>query len=372
MPRKNNSVVVTFRFEGRRYSVSGKTKKEAYEKKALKLQALQDGSYVLESSMKVSDWIDVAFSTRHVKEITLQRDRQKCNKWIGQKIGHMPLKSVRTLHLQNIMDETSGLSESFITDIFRLIRWLFTLAYENKMINNNPSKLVNKPKGTINKRRSITQYERQHLLSVCDADEVLIYFLPMLFCGLRPSECQNLLESDIDRQNAILHVRGTKNASSDRYVPIPKYLLERLPNVADDDYVFKTVNGQRIDENGNRRLWDRLRRAMNLSMGAILYRNKVVPSGENTSLPFDEKVTPYHLRHTYCCDCCKSGIDVVTCMHLMGHSSLQMVASVYSHLDDEMIKSASELLEKRSEKVTKLYDNVVPLVVPNAQSVGNA
>lgn len=375
-------------FEGRRIEVKANSKSELRDKVARKKQELEEGRVIVESSMLVKDWVIVCFDKyKNTAEITRKRDEQKANKWIVQQIGIMPLKRVKPLHLQEIMNQLDGYSNAFINDVCRLIRWVFGLAHDNKLINDNPAERLSKPSGTKKARRSITEYERYHILKVCDEDESLRYFLPMLFCGARPSEAQNIKGKDIDFKGSKLHIRGTKTERSDRYVPIPQYLLERLPHVPDDEYVFTTTQGLKIDENGNRRLWNRLRRSVNLSMGAELFRNKVIPSEGQSELPFDNSVTPYHLRHSFCVDCCLAGLPLTTTQYYMGHSSINLIAEVYYHMNTEAQDKGAELLEKRSQFVTTQYDNVVPFNAGkgqknvekgetdgemNAQSVGNA
>ena len=347
--------------EGVRVEVKANSKAELRDKVAKKKQELEEGRVIVESSMLVKNWVDVCFDKyKKTAEITIKRDKQKANKWIVQQIGDMPLKRVKPLHLQEIMNQLNGYSTSFISDVHRLIKWVFGLAYDNRLIRHNPSTRLSKPKGTKTSRRSITEYERHHILKVCEEDESLRYFLSMLFCGLRPSEAQNIKGKDIDFKSSKLHVRGTKTEKADRYVPIPKYLSERLPHVEDDEYVFTTTQGLRIDENGNRRLWNRLRRAVNLSMGASLFRNKVIPSEGQSELPFEREVTPYHLRHQFCVDCCLAGLPLTTTQYYMGHTSINLIAEVYYHMNTEAQDKGAELLEKRSQMVTAQYDNVIP------------
>ena len=52
----------------------------------------------------------------------------------------------------------------------------------------------------------------------------------MLECGCRPSEAMGLIGTDINHEERLLHIRGTKTANSDRYVPIPDRLYEDIKN----------------------------------------------------------------------------------------------------------------------------------------------
>lgn len=56
----------------------------------------------------------------------------------------------------------------------------------------------------------------------------------MLYCGLRPHETAYVQGKDVEGD--VLHVRGTKSICSDRYVPVPKVLLDMLPAIRPEGY----------------------------------------------------------------------------------------------------------------------------------------
>lgn len=52
------------------------------------------------------------------------------------------------------------------------------------------------------------------------------------------------------------------------------------------------------------------------------------------------KVTPHVLRHTFCTNMQRAGIDVKSLQYLMGHSNASVTLDVYTHTDFEMVKEA--------------------------------
>ena len=69
---------------------------------------------------------------------------------------------------------------------------------------------------------------------------------------------------------------------------------------------------------------------MNISMGCTVYRNQLIPP-----LPLADDFVPYMLRHTYCTDLKKHGVDLRLAKQLMGHADIKMTADIYDHADDE-------------------------------------
>lgn len=78
---------------------------------------------------------------------------------------------------------------------------------------------------------------------------------------------------------------------------------------------------------------------MNISMGCKTYRNALVPP-----LPLAEDFCPYCLRHTYCTNLQKAGVDVRTAQKLMGHASVSTTVNIYTHVDHEEILKAGKLI----------------------------
>lgn len=342
MPRNKEKVVITFTYDGRRYSVSGKDQDEAITNKALKIQALESGTYIVESAMPLHQWVDICYTKykTNVTEQTREKERQKVQKWVVDPLGQMALKNIRPLHIQDVMNRLQGYSEAHIKKVHQVYLWLFDKAIENGLLINNPAKAVTRPKGSQGTNRAITEEERKHLLLVADKVPQLRFYLFMLYCGCRPSEVSEIKGMDIQTSEEgypVLHIRGTKTKNADRLVPIPQYLYERLPKVSPFQYLFTTSSGRPLDDQARKRLWKRCKREMNISMGCRMYRNELVPP-----FPIAPDLVPYCFRHTFCTDLAKDGVDIRTAQYLMGHSSIDLTARIYTHVDRSMIDKVAE------------------------------
>lgn len=351
MPRAKDRVVKYFTHEGKVISASGKNEKEAIENLALKKKELESGRIIKGGNTLVKDWVAVCYDKykTNVTEETKKKDREKAKKWICDTIGNMPLKRVKPMDVQDVMNALEGYSEAHIKKVYQLFDWVFGKAVENDMIAKNPVQGVARPKGTKTTRRAITDSERYHLLAVADKVPKLRFYLFMLYCGCRPSEVANIKGMDIQKDqdgNPVLHIRGTKTANADRIVPIPKELFERLPkNYSPFEYLFTTKDGNPYDAQAMKRLWKRCKREMNINMGCRVYRNELVPP-----YPLKADLVPYCFRHTYCTDLAKAKIPIEVAQKLMGHSDISLTANIYFHIDGSMVSEASEALNKYHEQ----------------------
>lgn len=328
-----------FTYEGHRYKVVGDTLEEVLEKKIKKIEELKSNSVILSPGTTVDKWAEVAYNTYkgHVKGLPEMKLRYQ--KYISPVIGFLPISSVKPVQLQNILNDCSGMSFSHLSKLRMEIRFLFYTAFDNQMIKTDPAKKLIIPDYTKGKRRTITDYEREVLYKVVEIYHPLLFFRIMLETGSRPSEVMELEGRDIDHKNRLLHIRGTKTVNSDRYVPIPEGLYRSIKDIKGFTPI-STSTGRKFDKDAYTRLRNRLKREMNIAMGCKVYRNELIPP-----YPLAEDFTPYCLRHTYCTDLCKAGVDVRTAQRLMGHSNIGITADIYTHVDTDEILKAGELIE---------------------------
>lgn len=333
----------SFTFEGKRYFVKGRTEEEAIIKRAEKKKELESGRVVIASSMTVADWAYRAVDTYKTrqKEITKKKYVGNMRHNILGQIGTMPLKSVKPIHCQEVLNMQAGKSKAQIAEVCQTLKFIFGKAYENGLIATNPAEHIIKPIGTKTYRRTITENERTHLLKVADNDPRFTLFLLMLYCGCRPSEAMEAQGRDISKMDGypVLHIRGTKTARADRYVPIPNEFYQKIKKTEPFSYIAPNAAGRKHNESSYKRVCANLRREMNISMGCRVYRNQLIPP-----LPLADDFVPYDLRHTYCTDLQKKGVDIRTAQYLMGHADIKMTANIYTHADNSTVISAAKLL----------------------------
>lgn len=331
----------TFTFEGKRYRVRANTLEELYTKKANKLRDLKDHVIVYDGRVSVDAWAKKALET-YKQNVTGYDDMLwRYDKYISPVIGMKQVGQVRAVDCQTIMNSCSGMSFSLVSKLRQELAFIFEKAVDNQLISVNPAGRISLPDYTKGERRAITDLERQTLYKVYEADSAYLFFVIMLKCGCRPEEVINLIGRDIDHETRLLHIRGTKTKYADRYVPIPDDLYAVIRKTAPVDLIAPNRAGSRHTKSSYNRLCNHLKRDMNIALGCKVYRNALIPP-----LPLADDFVPYDLRHTYCTDLCKAGIDVRTAQKLMGHSNISITANIYTHVDLDDVKNAGEILRQ--------------------------
>lgn len=274
-----------------------------------------------------------------IKKITFKNYDYKMKKRVISKLGEMCITDVKPMDCQEIISGMEGMSSDYIKKVYLGMRDLFEKARINKLISENPTDDLIVLKGTRTQRRTITEAERKIVLETIKKDPRFVFYAVMLFCGLRPSEVAGLQGFDV-LDDGLLHVRGTKSINANRLVPIPKPLVAMLPKVEPDEFLFTNYAGKPLDEYGRRNLWHAFRHQLNITAGGKIVRNQLVPP-----LPLPDDLVPYCLRHTYCTDLQKAGVDIRTAQYLMGHSSITLTANVYTHIGSMQLETARELID---------------------------
>lgn len=350
---------MTFTYEGKRYDVYGKDDRELIRKQTAKIESLKRNEVQIESSMSVRKWAEYCTDTykNNLNDKSLKNYKYLLDHYILSEIGSLKLKEVKQLQCQNVLNNISNLSDRTIKFVAQIQTFIFEKAVDNRLITNNPTRGVIRPKGKPYKhRRAFTEYEEETFLKCASQHRNGLLFMFMYGCGCRPSEAQRIEGKDIHYidEKPFLHIRGTKTKNADREVPIPKAVMDMIPdNLEQDKVICITEAGTQFNEQSIKRAWHSLERDMNIAMGCKIYRNKLVPP-----YPLASDLSPYCLRHTYCTNLAKRGVDIRTAQQLMGHSDISLTANIYTHVTTEHLSRNWELITGSASE----EDNVIYMV----------
>ncbi len=355
MSEKKKLFTATFTFEGKRYYVrSAKSQRDADKRAAIKQRELEAGSLLITKDMLVADyamqWLETYKSTT-ISESTYKDYIGRLRNHILPVIGGMKMRQVRPTHLQRILNTQAGKSKSLCIKIHYTLSQIFVQAVRDGVILTDPSLDLLLPKATSGSHRSLTDNERTAILKVATTHHLGNLIRVLLFCGLRPQEAIALHWSDVDRINNRLiisravkrdgSIGETKSKSGIRSIPIPPAIQDIFIHPGDlDDCIFTTVTGKHFSRETLWRAWNSFRREVDLAMGAEyeMYYNK--PRIVKSVLASD--LTMYCLRHTYCTDLEAAGVPINVAKYLMGHSSIELTARVYTHIRDDTLADAAE------------------------------
>lgn len=350
MPRKKDSVTKTFTLNGQRHYATGATLKEAEDNADRMKHDLKSGILVV-SETTVNDWIQnwiATYKEGRVGDHWLTAIKGMCKNYIAPAIGLVKINDVRPVQLEQILNNNKK-SYSFNNQLYGVIREMFRDAYLNDLTTADVSDKLRKPKGAAYQhRRSITDQEREVLLRVLEDHPGKRFCYLMLYAGLRPGEVCALKWSDVDLNERVITISRAlkadgmivaepKTSAGRREVPIPDKLLEELQKGSHEANlpVCHTSAGTAYSRQSFKRMWNSVKRDINIDMGCELYRNQLVPP-----LPLADDFYLYCLRHTYCTDLQSAGVPINVARELMGHSSIAITSRIYTHHSNDSLLSA--------------------------------
>ena len=190
----------------------------------------------------------------------------------------------------------------------------FNFCVEKGYVDKNPAQRIKKL-NTLSRIKTLSEDDIQKLISGATnkLTKNLITFL--ILTGSRKGEALNLKWDDVDLQNDVIAIKGTKT-KYDRYIPISKPLKELLAAIdknQDCQYVFNN-SGAKI---GN-------------------FRKSFMTACRNAGL---KDLRIHDLRHVFASKMVMNGTSLYITGELLGHRTTQMTKR-YSHLVPETLKKA--------------------------------
>lgn len=346
-----------FTFEGKTYWIHADTEKEFIEKKVRKQMELESGAKKIEKNMLFKDWMEEWFVT--YKEPTVSTETAYSYKNIIRnhiipKIGNIPLKDLRAIHIQKMLNEMTARSTEMLKKTLNLTNSALHEAKNNNLILDNPAETIKKQQGTKKERRSITDYEREHVLNVCQHHRGGTFIYIMLYAGLRTGEVCCLKWKDIHFDESYIQVELTlkridqvegitKTDAGVRKVPLSKPLYDwlYLRKGKPFDYVVTNTKGSRMNFSAVQSMWESFKHDLNVDMGCKTYNKTIVP-------PY--RVAPdlvmYCFRHTFCTDLQDAGVPLNVAKELMGHSDISTTAKIYTHGTQRSFDAARDSMDR--------------------------
>lgn len=275
----------------------------------------------------VGEWAKIWLTTYKCKlrANTVKMYRDSYNNHIMDQLGNMELRAVRPVHVQACMTLISDKSESLQHKVLITLNQLFKTAKDNSLIARNPADgITTTPHAKPKKKKWLTPEETDQLMHTTMDPRATAFCALCLYCGLRKEEALGLQWTDIEGgaltvRRAVTFltnqpdpVQELKTDAASRSIPIPGPLREVLLNTPHlGQYIVTAAGGGEMTRSAFTRLWNKVRAAV----------------------PFH--VTPHMLRHTYATMLYHANVDLRTAQHLLGHSSIQVTADIYTHIQQE-------------------------------------
>ena len=299
--------------------------------------------YIMKTLNDLYDFYIPVYRTERSPTV-MRNYRYNMERYMLQYIGDKIIQDITASEVQILLNKMRGLSQTTIRSVFNDLRLVFRQAYIDGYICRDFERYLQAPKASKGSfRRALTDQERKAVISVAQTNPKYYAYLFMILCGCRPSEAFGICKEDIDFEAETVHIRGTKTRLSDRVVPCPRIILT-IAEKSLSGLITTSQTGLRVSNECQRRIWKSFWADCHKYLGGKIYRNKPVEP-----FPFGNDLTAYNLRHEYCTELARHGVDIRITQRLMGHASYEMTLRVYTNLTDQDICT---------EEVRKIVNNL--------------
>ncbi len=329
-----------------------KTKKEAKsaaEKKVLELKLEFQRKSKNEKTVLNEKYNDITFKAvadKSINHLALYKEAATI------KLAHVSLRAFEKLHEKAIKDITkadiqeqldehvknNNLKEntlkSYVLNLNRVFKYYKDNYDESYEL---PTKKLIYPKKVKKEKKALTKSELDILLSYFKENRPEHEYLICLIagtCGLRYGEIMGLTWNDVDDINSLLHVNkqwkqdkddvwtfgSLKTINSKRAVPIPPKTLSALKFYHKSS--ITDINNKIFARNS-----ESTRVTLHITLADVA------------------NISIHELRHTYATLLIANGIDFKTAAEYLG-DDVQQIILTYSHVTNEMRKSAAEKISK--------------------------
>ena len=349
-------------------SITGRTKKEVKQKtKEAEIAFLQNGSTRFQAS-NITTYKELASlwweSYKHtVKPNTQLNVRRLLDNHILPLFGSYKLDKLTTPLIQNVVnklaDKTNKGEEGaflYYDSLHALNKRILQYGVVMQAIPFNPAREVILPRNTQKaKREKVKHFENQELKKFLDyldslnLDKFRYYYENTLYkfllaTGCRINEALALSWSDIDLDNAVVHITKTLNYKQETNSPKSK---SSLRDIDIDQATVSMLKQYRFRQ--TKEAW-KIGKSESIVFSDFIHEypnNRTLQTRLRTHFKRANvtNIGFHGFRHTHASLLLNSGIPYKELQHRLGHSTLSMTMDIYSHLSKENAKKAVSFYE---------------------------
>lgn len=339
--------------------IYAKTLEDLRKKEATIQRDLADGIDYAAGEISVADLVDRYMSLkRDIGHNTKRAYGTIINRIKESEFGQMKVRNVKLSDAKRFYIDLhdTGSKRNTISIYHSVLRPTFEMAVDDDMIRKNPFKFKVAdiiPDDAV-KRTALTKQQQENYLRFIQENGQDNYYddiVILMGTGLRVSELYGLTKKDVDFKKRLIFidhqlcrtaekpyfVKSPKTSSGVRCIPMSDVVYMALKRVAanrQSPTVELLVDGYSgflfLDKAGMPKV------AMHLE-NYMRGMQKKMERIYGKSFP---RVTPHVLRHTFCTNMQRAGIDVKSLQYLMGHSNVSVTLDVYTHVDFHAVQEA--------------------------------
>tara|TARA_B100001093_G_scaffold269010_1_gene257188 strand:- start:1659 stop:2576 length:918 start_codon:yes stop_codon:yes gene_type:complete len=260
------------------------------------------------------------------------RDINKMDGFFNTEDSKKKINSINNEDFQNYLAHLNELKINARSQsrVISSMRSFFKYLMIEKIIDNNPSELLENPKTGKKLPEFLTIDEIDLMVSQIDRSksdgERNIAIIEVLYgCGLRVTELIELKISEIYWKEGFIRIIGKGN--KERLVPLGKIASKHLKIYLNEIRVHQKIDNQFVDHVFINKNGKKLSRVMIFKIIKKLTEKAGIK----------KNVSPHTLRHSFATHLVEGGADLRAVQEMLGHQSIT-TTEIYTHLDKNYLR----------------------------------
>lgn len=374
-----------------RKSIYAKTQKEARQKMAQAIAAVDNNAYREPCKMMLGDWLDTWADTylESVKPRTVKIYKDHIRLHINPYLGGVRLDELDTHTVQKYLNTllTKGrkvrakdkdgkplskngkpvytpapLSQKTVKDIHGVLHGALRQALINRYIPLNPADgdFLKLPKAHKEEIKPLDEVETAAFLKAIQGTRFEAIYFVTLFTGLRQGEVLGLTWDCVDFTSGVLTINKQMQLHQEKgmeaYVLAPTKngkarTIAAAPFVMDQLKRHKVAQAEQRLKSGT--MWHKSDLVFTDEIGQPLNKSRVYREFKRIVKGIGRPDARFHdLRHSYAVAAIRSGDDIKTVQGNLGHATASFTLDVYGHVTDQMKQDSAARMQAYYNAIT--------------------
>lgn len=260
---------------------------------------------------------------------SVKDDHQKVDRWLTRRFGHMPLMAITSsdnVAFLDMLSEKEELAPATVNRYLALLKAIWRFAVENELCHKNPAKHI-RPLTECNARtRVLNSDECSAFMLACTAEGFAgALFMLLLLTAARLGEGLAAKIEHIDLDGGAWYLPMTKSGKA-AHICLSDAAVELLRDVIGDRKAGFLFPGKKA--------------GAAMTRPAKAFERVCAGAGIDTGGAF----TIHDLRRTWASLAVNAGVSLFTVSKALRHSSPNVTAARYAHLQDQTLISANNVV----------------------------
>lgn len=317
-----------------------KTKKEAESLLVTKLSELENGTFILNDDIILSDFLNYWYSEYCLKKLsatTYESYKRNIDNYIIPNLGNIKIKDLKPLHLQNFYNTLlKNLSKTTVSYIHKILHKALKHAVQWELVLRNVADVVSTPTPEKYVANVLKEDEISTLLDSLKNTEIYLAVLIALGTGLRRGEILALTWDCIDLENKTLTVSKTVEPTKNGLTVKSPKTHHSNRKISISDNIIIALNKELEKQNIQKSLLKE--NYMNNNLVFCRYNGDYYsPTKLNHTFKkyIDNlnitKIRFHDLRHTHASLLLKDNVNFKIISERLGHSNINITLDTYAH-----------------------------------------